>query len=288
MDLAERKYLKAYLMNLEGDEMELERLDLLLVKRGIVASRERAKEHIKNGEILVDGDVRTKSGQKIDVNADIQFTGEKLKYVSRGGLKLEKAMNAFGLNLKNKICMDIGASTGGFTDCMLQNEAKLVYAIDVGTDQLHEKLISNGNVISMENCNIRHLSSDKIEYRIDFISIDVSFISLKKVIPLLSKFLMAGSEVCALIKPQFECERKYLNKKGVIKNLKEHKKIIDSIVKLFNNERFGNIKIDYSPIKGPNGNVEYLIYGQYEEYAQGELDINLLVDEAFGNAERKL
>lgn len=261
--------------------METERLDVLLFKKGVFSSRERAQEHIKNGEIQVDGKIVTKSGKKISIESEIIFTGRHIPYVSRGGLKLEKAINEFNVNLKELTCMDIGASTGGFTDCMIQNGAKKVYSIDVGTDQLHEKLRGNQKIISMENCNIKDLAQDDIEDKIDFISIDVSFISIQKILSNASSFLKPEGKICALIKPQFECGRKYLNKKGVVKDKKEHIRVINEILLKFKENNIGNVKLSYSPIKGPNGNIEYLIYGEKSIVKYNNIEVDKFVNEVF-------
>ncbi|WBW95320.1 TlyA family RNA methyltransferase [Oceanirhabdus sp. W0125-5] len=261
--------------------METERLDVLLYKKGMFSSRERAQEHIKKGDIQVDGKIVTKTGKKVLVDSDIQFTGRKIPYVSRGGLKLEKAIDEYNIDLKDLICMDIGASTGGFTDCMIQNGAHKVYSIDVGTDQLHEKLKGHPQIISMENCNIRDLTQEQVEDNIDFISIDVSFISLSKILSKANSFLKDNGRICALIKPQFECGRKYLNKKGVVKDKKEHKRVINEILSLFKDENIGNVKLSYSPIKGPNGNIEYLIYGEKSIVEYNDIQVENIVNDAF-------
>lgn len=237
-----------------------ERLDIFLLKKGFFDSRERAREAIKNKEVFLDGKIEEKCGRKVDLNAKIEFVGRKNPYVSRGGLKLEKAIKEYNIDLTNKICMDIGASTGGFTDCMMQNQCSKVYAIDVGTDQLHEKLRVNHNVISMENTNIKDLSLEEIGEEIDFISIDVSFISLEKVLPKAKEFLKKNGELLALIKPQFQCTRGELNKKGVVKNKKSHIRIIKEVIDFSQSLGLKVENVDYSPIKGPNGNIEYLMY----------------------------
>ena len=237
-----------------------ERLDVLLVQRGILLSRERAKENISAGNVFVDGIMVSKCGRKIDLCANIEFKGKDLPFVSRGGLKLQKAILSFGINLEDKICLDIGASTGGFTDCMLSYGACKVYSIDVGTDQLDPKLRCNDRVVSMENTNIRYLTVDSIGKLADFASIDVSFISLDKVIPNLLNLLKDDGSVVALIKPQFEVGIGVVNKKGVVKKTSDH---VDAIGKVLNLLKFLNVKvldISYSSIKGPNGNIEYLIY----------------------------
>ena len=261
--------------------METERLDVLLFKKWIFSSRERAQEHIKKGEIQVDGEIVTKTGKKVSVESELKFTGRQIPYVSRGGLKLEKAINEFNIELKDVTCMDIGASTGGFTDCMIQNGAKKVYGIDVGTSQLHEKLKGNSKVISMEKCNIKDLTRADIEDKIEFISIDISFISIGKIFSNAISFLDSEGKICALIKPQFECGRKYVNKKGVVKDKKEHIRIINDLLLLFKENNIGNVKLSYSPIKGPNGNIEYLIYGEKSIVKYNDIEVDRFVNEAF-------
>ncbi|HEY8892469.1 MAG TPA: TlyA family RNA methyltransferase [Clostridium sp.] len=235
-----------------------ERLDVIVVERGILFSRERAKENIISGNIFVDGIRSTKCGKKVDLLSRIEFIGEDIPYVSRGGLKLQKAIICFDIDLKTKVCIDIGASTGGFTDCMLQHGASKVYAIDVGTNQLDEKLRTDARVVSMEKTNIRYLNS--IGELADFASIDVSFISLEKVIPNLLNLLKNDGSVVALLKPQFEVGIGIVNKKGVVKKPSDH---VGVIVKFLNLLKCLNVKVinvNYSSIKGPNGNIEYLIY----------------------------
>ncbi|MCM1992749.1 TlyA family RNA methyltransferase [Oceanirhabdus seepicola] len=261
--------------------METERLDVLLFKKEIFSSRERAQEHIKNGEIQVDGEIVTKTGKRVSIESELKFTGRQIPYVSRGGLKLEKAISEFNIDLKDVTCMDIGASTGGFTDCMIQNGAKKVYGIDVGTSQLHEKLKGHPKVISMEKCNIRDLTRADIEDKIEFISIDVSFISIGKILANASSFLDSEGKICALIKPQFECGRKYVNKKGVVKDKKEHIRVIKELLLLFKENNIGNVKLSYSPIKGPNGNIEYLIYGEKSIVKYNDIEVDSFVNEAF-------
>ena len=235
------------------------RVDVLVFDKGFATSREKAKEYISAGKIYINGKKETKAGRKIDENSDIEFKGEVIPYVSRGGLKLEKAINQFEIELKDKICLDIGASTGGFTHCMLENGASKVYAIDVGHDQLVRELRENPKVISMEGVNIRYVTNDDIGELCDFASIDVSFISLEKVIPAVSELLNENGTVVALIKPQFEVGRGKVNKKGVVKKEEDHINVLLKIVALLEGLNLKVEKLDYSPIKGPNGNIEYLI-----------------------------
>ncbi|GAA0121314.1 MAG: TlyA family RNA methyltransferase [Clostridium argentinense] len=235
------------------------RLDVLVYNKKIASSREKARDYIINGKIYVDGVKEIKCGKKFPEDVVIEFKGEVLPYVSRGGLKLEKALKFFSIDLEGKTCLDIGASTGGFTDCMLKNKAEKVYAIDVGTNQLVEDLRSNPKVVSMENTNVRYLTFDDIGQYCDFASIDVSFISLKKVIPSVVNLLKEDGICVALIKPQFEVGVGKVNKKGVVKKPDVHKEVIINIVEFLKEIGIKIINLDYSPIKGPNGNIEYLI-----------------------------
>lgn len=235
------------------------RLDVLVVKRQLAMSREKAREYILTGKIHVNGRVEKKCGLKINEDSHVEMVGEIIPYVSRGGLKLEKAIKDFNINLKDKVCLDIGASTGGFTECMLLNGAKKVFAIDVGRNQLAEKLRNNPKVVSMEETNIRDVNLEDIKELSDFASIDVSFISLDKVIPHVLPLLKESGEVMALIKPQFEAGRGKVSKKGVIKSAKLHEEIILNIISLLKENNINIIGLNYSGIKGPNGNIEYLI-----------------------------
>ena len=237
-----------------------ERLDILLVEKGIFTSRERAKTSIMAGKIFVDGQRVDKAGEKVSVDADIIFKGQEIPYVSRGGLKLEKAMKEFGISLENKTCMDIGASTGGFTDCMLQNGAKKVFSIDVGYGQFAWKLRTDPRVVCMERTNIRYVTPDDIGEPVDFASIDVSFISLKKIMPATINLLSNEGEVVALIKPQFEAGKEKVGKKGVVRDINVHKEVVKSIVDYLYSESLNILSVSYSPIKGPEGNIEYLVY----------------------------
>jgi 23S rRNA (cytidine1920-2'-O)/16S rRNA (cytidine1409-2'-O)-methyltransferase len=237
-----------------------ERLDVLLVDRGIIQSRERAKTSIMAGKIFVDGVRIDKSGTKVNVDSDILFKGDPIPYVSRGGLKLEKAVNEFGLKLTDKVCLDIGASTGGFTDCMLQNGAKKVFAIDVGYGQFAWKLRTDERVVSMERTNIRYLTLEDTKEPADFASIDVSFISLKKIMPATINLLKDNGEVVALIKPQFEAGKEKVGKKGVVRDVAVHNEVVSSIVSFLIESNLKIINLSYSPIKGPEGNIEYLVY----------------------------
>ena len=237
-----------------------ERLDILLVERGIIPSREKAKASIMAGEIFVDGQRIDKAGEKIPVTASIEFKGKALKYVSRGGLKLEKAMKEFPIILQDKVCMDIGASTGGFTDCMLQNGAKKVFSVDVGYGQFAWKLRTDERVVCMERTNIRYVTLEDIGEPLDFASIDVSFISLKTIMPATINLLKSKGEVVALIKPQFEAGREKVGKKGVVRDINVHKEVVYGIVDYLMENNLNVLGLSYSPIKGPEGNIEYLVY----------------------------
>lgn len=235
-----------------------ERLDIYMVNNKLTTSRERAKELISKGGVLVNGVPAKKAGQAVDENSEIKICIEENPYVSRGGLKLEKAISAFNLDLSGKTAMDIGASTGGFTQCMLKNGAVKVYAVDVGKDQLHESLRTDNRVINLEKTNIRTLSEDTAE-AVDFISIDVSFISLTLVLPCALRFLKPGGKIVALIKPQFEAGKSALNKKGVVKDAKVHISVIESIIEFSEKLGLYAAGLSYSPIRGPEGNIEYLV-----------------------------
>lgn len=237
-----------------------ERLDVLLVEKGIFSSREKARAGIMAGEVYVNNMKVTKAGQVVKKEDKIEFRGNEMPYVSRGGYKLEKAIKKFEINLKGKVCMDIGASTGGFTDCMLQNGAQKVFSIDVGYGQFAWKLRIDPRVVCMERTNIRYVTQEDLGELCDMASIDVSFISLTKVLPTVKNLLKEQGEVLALIKPQFEAGRDKVGKKGVVREKETHVEVIENIVKFSVKEGFSIINIEYSPIKGPEGNIEYLLY----------------------------
>ena len=240
--------------------MAKERLDVLLVNRGLAASREKAKAIIMSGSVYVDGQKEDKAGQTFPEEANIEVRGSTLKYVSRGGLKLEKAMECFDVSLSGKICMDVGSSTGGFTDCMLQNGAVKVYAVDVGHGQLDWKLRNDPRVICMEKTNIRYVKPDDIEDRIQFSSIDVSFISLTKVLGPVKELLTDDGEIVCLIKPQFEAGREKVGKHGVVRDASVHKEVIDMVMNYAVSINFEVLNLEFSPVKGPEGNIEYLLH----------------------------
>ncbi|MEG2936052.1 MAG: TlyA family RNA methyltransferase [Clostridium sp.] len=235
------------------------RLDMLVVQKQLAFSREKAREYILTGKIYINGKEEKKCGLKVKSDTEVEMRGEAIPFVSRGGLKLHKALKDFSIDLNEAVCLDIGASTGGFTECMLINGAKKVFAIDVGRDQLAEKLRQDPRVISMEGTNIRNITPEDIEELSDFASIDVSFISLDKVIPHVLNLLNDKGQVVALIKPQFEAGRGKVSKKGVVKSSKIHEEVILNVINLLKENNATIIDLNYSGIKGPNGNIEYLI-----------------------------
>lgn len=242
-----------------------ERLDVLLVKKGFATSREKAKAIIMSGIVYVDNQKEDKAGSTFEEEAAIEVRGSTLRYVSRGGLKLEKAINEFKVNAEGKICMDVGSSTGGFTDCMLQNGATKVYAVDVGHGQLDWKLRNDPRVVCMEKTNIRYVTRDDIADDIELSSIDVSFISLSKVLPALKSLLSENAEVVALIKPQFEAGREKVGKKGVVRDISVHKEVVSDICAFALENGFSVLGLTFSPVKGPEGNIEYLAWLQKSE-----------------------
>ena len=239
-----------------------ERLDVLLVKHNLVESREKAKALIMSGIVYVNGQKEDKAGTTFEETAPIEVRGSTLKYVSRGGLKLEKAMDRFGVRLDGRICMDVGASTGGFTDCMLQNGAVKVYSVDVGHGQLAWKLRNDERVVCMEKTNIRYVTPEDIADPIGFASIDVSFISLTKVLGPVKALLEDNGQIVCLIKPQFEAGREKVGKKGVVREPAVHLEVIDMVIDYALSIGFEALNLEFSPIKGPEGNIEYLLYLQ--------------------------
>ncbi len=238
---------------------EKQRLDAELVSRGIIGSREQAKAAIMAGQVYVNNQKADKAGEPVTAEDKIEFRGETLKYVSRGGLKLEKAMELYGFKLDNKICMDVGASTGGFTDCMLQKGATKVYSIDVGYGQLAWKLRQDERVVNLERTNVRYITEEQVPEKIDFVSIDVSFISLGLVIPVLVKFLSDDAMMVCLVKPQFEAGKDKVGKHGVVREASTHIEVLERAVGFAKNAGFGIVGLEFSPIKGPQGNIEYLM-----------------------------
>lgn len=239
-----------------------ERLDVLLVKKQLAQSREKAKAIIMSGIVYVDGQKEDKAGAVFDEEADIEVRGNALPFVSRGGLKLDKAFQVFPLDVTGKVCLDIGASTGGFTDCMLQNGAKKVYAVDVGHGQLDWKLRNDERVVCMEKTNFRYVTKEQIPEPIDFAATDVSFISLTKILPAAKELLKPDAYMVCLIKPQFEAGREKVGKKGVVTDSKVREEVIEKIETFAASIGFAVKGLDFSPIKGPEGNIEYLLYIQ--------------------------
>jgi 23S rRNA (cytidine1920-2'-O)/16S rRNA (cytidine1409-2'-O)-methyltransferase len=259
-----------------------ERLDILLVNKGLTASREKAKALIMSGIVYVNGQKEDKAGSTFPEDAPIEIRGNTLRYVSRGGLKLEKAIAEFHVQPAGKICMDVGSSTGGFTDCMLQNGAVKVYAVDVGRGQLDWKLRNDPRVVCLEKTNIRYATHELIPDEIRLSSIDVSFISLSKVLPAVRSLLSPDGEVCALIKPQFEAGREKVGKHGVVRDQKVHAEVIEAAFSYARENGFLIRGLTWSPIKGPEGNIEYL-YDLSLDQTEGEKelpDIRQLVEEA--------
>ena len=261
-----------------------ERLDVLMVKRGLAASREKAKAVIMAGDVLVDGQREDKAGTMFADTVDITLKGNPLPYVSRGGLKLEKAMTHFNLMLDGKVCMDVGASTGGFTDCMLQNGAVKVYAVDVGHGQLDWKLRNDERVVCMERTNIRYVVPEDIQERPSFVSIDVSFISLTKVLGPVRELMEKDGELVCLIKPQFEAGREKVGKKGVVRDPAVHEEVICKGMEFAAEIGFELLHLEYSPIKGPEGNIEYLLHVRKaaEPIEADRLPVKETVKEAHG------
>lgn len=262
-----------------AEKEKKERLDVLLVKRNLAESREKAKAYIMAGNVFVDGVREDKAGAVFYPSALIEMHGLAMKYVSRGGYKLEKAVEQFGVVLQDKVCMDVGSSTGGFTDCMLQNGAVKVYAVDVGTNQLAWKLRQDERVVSMEKTNIRYLTPDLLGDLVDFVSIDVAFISLTKVLEPVLALMKEQAEIVCLIKPQFEAGREKVGKKGVVRERETHLEVIYEVADYAASLGFMLLHLDFSPIKGPEGNIEYLLHMRK--------DVERLMNEAISLKERE-
>ena len=254
------------------------RLDVLLTERGLLDSRQKAQATIMSGTVFVNGQRVDKVGTAVANDALIEIRGTTLPYVSRGGLKLEKAMQTFPLTLTGKICADIGASTGGFTDCMLQNGAKKVYAVDVGYGQLDWKLRNDARVVCMERTNARYLTHEEIPEELDFASVDVSFISLKLIFPALYGLLREGGEIACLIKPQFEAGREKVGKKGVVRDPAVHLEVLEHFLIHAKENHFTVLGITYSPIRGPEGNIEYLGFLRKSEEPDAAMDLQAIVE----------
>ena len=260
-----------------------ERLDVLLVKRNLASSREKAKAIIMSGNVFVDGQREDKAGTAFPEEVSIEVKGHTLPYVSRGGLKLEKAIRNFDVSVKGKVCTDVGSSTGGFTDCMLQNGAVKVFAIDVGRGQLDWKLRQDDRVVCMEKTNIRYVTPEDLGESIDFSSIDVSFISLTKVLQPVSNYLTANGQIVALIKPQFEAGREKVGKKGVVRDASTHVEVIQKVIDYALSIGLRVCNLEFSPICGPEGNIEYLIHLEKTQKPEIKEDIEIerVVKQAF-------
>ena len=264
------------------------RLDQYLVQHGLIQSRERAKAMIMSGVVFVNEQKVDKAGEMIKEDAKVEVRGHDIGYVSRGGLKLEKAMTHFSISLDGMVCMDIGASTGGFTDCMLQNGAKKVYSVDVGYGQFAWKLRQDPRVVCMEKTDIRYVTPEDIDDVLDFASVDVSFISLTKVLPAAYALLKDGGQMVCLIKPQFEAGREKVGKKGVVRDKAVHEEVIERIITFALENGFSVHHLEYSPIKGPEGNIEYLVHIEKSDEAIKEesVDIHAVVEAAHGELDK--
>lgn len=257
---------------------EKKRLDVLLTERGLQESRQRAQAVIMSGEVFVNGQRVDKPGTAVAEDAQIEVRGGTLAYVSRGGLKLEKAMAAFPIDLNGAVCADIGASTGGFTDCMLQNGAQKVYAVDVGYGQLDWKLRGDPRVVCMERTNARYLTHEQIPQELDFASVDVSFISLGLILPALDGLLSPEGEAVCLVKPQFEAGREKVGKKGVVRDPAVHLEVLEAFLRHAKENHFTVLGITYSPIRGPEGNIEYLGYLRHGQGTPGDFSLSEIVE----------
>ena len=258
------------------------RLDVLLVEKGLQESRQKAQAAIMSGIVYVNGQKVDKPGTPVAEEASVEIRGNTLRYVSRGGLKLEKAMATWPIDLKDTVCMDIGASTGGFTDCMLQNGAKKVYAVDVGYGQLAWSLRSDERVVCLERTNARYLDHEIIPEEPDFSSVDVSFISLKLILPAIANVLREGGHVVCLIKPQFEAGKEKVGKKGVVRDPAVHLEVLEHFLDHAKESGFTVLDLTFSPIRGPEGNIEYLGYLEKGEWVEKTFDLQALVDASHG------
>ena len=266
-----------------------ERLDVLLVKRNLAESREKAKAIIMSGNVFVEDQREDKAGTTFPEDVKIEVRGHVMPYVSRGGLKLEKAIKNFDVSVEGKVCTDVGSSTGGFTDCMLQNGAVKVFAIDVGRGQLDWKLRQDPRVVCMEKTNIRYVTPNDIDDELDFASVDVSFISLTKVLGPARALLKDGGEMVCLIKPQFEAGREKVGKKGVVRDKSVHEEVVNNIISFALSNGFSVLDLEYSPIKGPEGNIEYLVHIKKTDdpIKEESVDIHSVVEAAHGELDRK-
>lgn len=267
--------------------MTKQRLDNYLVENGFVETRSKAQSLIMAGEVYIDNQKAQKAGEQVSGSENIEIRSRGLKYVSRGGLKLEKAMECFPIELDGAICMDIGASTGGFTDCMLQNGAKRVYSIDVGYGQLAWKLRTDDRVVNLERTNFRYITNEEVPEPIDFFSVDVSFISLKLILPPAYELLSNNGSAVCLIKPQFEAGRENVGKKGVVRDKSVHKDVVRSVIEFTKEVGFKVNGLDYSPIKGPEGNIEYLMYIS-KNGENAEINIDDIVEQSHNALEHNV
>ncbi len=268
-----------------------ERLDVLLTDRGLAPSREKAKAMIMEGIVYVNGQKEDKAGTMFADTSLIEVRGRTLPYVSRGGLKLEKAVSCFSLDLKGLVCMDVGASTGGFTDCMLQNGAARVYAIDVGHGQLDWKLRTDPRVISMEKTNVRYMTPEDLPEKCDFCSADVSFISLTMVLGPVKELLVPGAQLVCLVKPQFEAGREKVGRKGVVRDPSVHEEVIEKVIHCAEDLGYTILGLDYSPVRGPEGNIEYLLHLRStgdEADSSGSSDFDDMIRTVVSNAHSQL
>ena len=262
-----------------------QRLDVLLTEKGFYNSREKAKTAIMAGLVYVNKAISDKPGTAVDVDAFIEVKGDSCPFVSRGGLKLQKALDVFGIDVKDMVCLDIGASTGGFTDCMLQRGANKVYSVDVGHGQLDYKLRIDERVVCMEKCNFRNLQPQQIPEKIDFACSDVSFISLKLMFPPAVSVLKENAEMAVLVKPQFEAGREQVGKKGIVKDPEVHKEVIRKVISYANYNGLSAIGLDFSPITGTTGNIEFLLHLKYDKKENKDLDIDAVVKAAHDKLE---
>lgn len=266
---------------------EKKRLDTALFELGFTESREKAKALIMAGQVYVNGQKSLKAGDNIKPDDKIEVRGEKMPFVSRGGYKLDKAMKSFNLSLDGKICMDVGASTGGFTDCMLMNGAVKVYSIDVGYGQLAWKLRSDSRVINLERTNFRYVTREQVPDEIDFSSVDVSFISLKLILPVMYSLLSDDGEAVCLVKPQFEAGREKIGKKGVVRDKSVHLEVIEKCIGYARENGFKIKGLDFSPVKGPEGNIEYLLYITKQESEEQEIYPEAVVESSHNTLDKE-
>ena len=266
---------------------EKKRLDTALFELGFTESREKAKALIMAGQVYVNGQKSLKAGDNIKPDDKIEVRGEKMPFVSRGGYKLDKAMKSFNLSLDGKICMDVGASTGGFTDCMLMNGAVKVYSIDVGYGQLAWKLRSDSRVVNLERTNFRYVTREQVPDEIDFSSVDVSFISLKLILPVMFTLLSDEGEAVCLVKPQFEAGREKIGKKGVVRDKGVHLEVIEKCIGYARENGFKIKGLDFSPVKGPEGNIEYLLYITKQEIQEQEINPDAVVESSHNTLDKE-